>query len=307
MLTDFYPEATIENLNETIEKYGVAVLPNVFSSEECDFVKQKIFNHLANRLNITEPDDVRKLNPISGGIIRTYGLPFLKEVLDIKTDPRIIAAFKKIWGGEELTGSLDAINITPPPELTQAKSFFNPDISNLHVDQGSNKLEKCCIQSFINLEPTEHGDGCLSVLTYSHNYFKDFMTHFKINTDGQDWHLLNEEKTKWLLSKGCEFKAIMAPKGSVVFWDSRTVHMGTLPREDRVDKTRWRLLVYTCYTPARYQNQYDSEIKMCAFVNNQCTSHWPYNVRIFTNSSDGSNKNNLRSLTIGQQKLFGLI
>ena len=308
MAIDFFPETNLENLNETLEKYGVAVLTNLFTLEECLLFRNTILARLESELNIIEPEDFSKLRPISGGIIRSNGLPFTKEVLELKTDRRVIEAFDKIWNGEELTGSFDAINITPPPELLSQPKFFSETNPNgLHLDQGSEKLDKCCIQSFINLEDTEHGDACLSVLTGSHLHFKDFMIDFKINTKGKDWLTINKQHLDWFLERGCQFSHIMAPKGSIVFWDSRTVHMGTLPREDRVNKNRWRFLVYTCYTPARFQSQDDANLKRYAYINNLPTSHWPFNVRLFKNSNKDGKKNSLSSLSIKQKKIFGLI
>jgi ectoine hydroxylase-related dioxygenase (phytanoyl-CoA dioxygenase family) len=41
-----------------------------------------------------------------------------------------------------------------------------------------------------------------------------------------DWYKLNKEEEKFFLEKGCKIKKIMCPKGSLVLWDSRTIHCG---------------------------------------------------------------------------------
>ena len=80
--------------------------------------------------------------------------------------------------------------------------FENP--AGFHTDQSSEKKEKCCIQAFINLEKTEDGDGCLSVLRNSHNFHALFFNHFKI-TVKKDWFLLNQDHFDWFINSGCKF------------------------------------------------------------------------------------------------------
>ena len=58
---DVYPETTLENLNTTLETHGVAVLPSVFSHQECSDVKAKVLAYLANSYNVTQADDFKKL------------------------------------------------------------------------------------------------------------------------------------------------------------------------------------------------------------------------------------------------------
>lgn len=206
MFQDFCPLTDLENLNKTLDTFGVAVLPNVFTEAECEYVKKKVFDYLAREHLVFEPDDISKLNPLNSGVLHSFGISLLKEVLDMKTDDRVIEAFKKIWKQDELTTSLDGLNIQPPPEKTQKKHFFEARFNWFHTDQSSHKSEMCCVQAFINLEPTEHGDGCLSVLNNSHRYHQEFFQHFNLNTNGRDWFKINnDEHFKWFIQKGCKF------------------------------------------------------------------------------------------------------
>ena len=308
MFSDFYPETTLENLNATLDMQGVAVLPNVFSEHECNIVKKSVLAHLANGYSVKQPGDFQKLKVQAGGIFHKYGVALIKEVLDLKTNERTIAPFAHIWREEELTTSLDGIYLAPPPEQTASPLFFDAQHASFHTDQASNKKEKCCIQAFINMEHTENGDGCLSVLVNSHRFHQEFFKHFNVDSKGKDWFLLNKtDHLEWFKQKGCEWKMIMAPRGSMVFWDSRTIHMGTLPREGRLNADRWRFVIYVCYTPARMQSEEDVELKKQAYLENRCTAHWPYGVRLFGKSDAASSKtNDLSNLTERHRKyLFG--
>lgn len=198
--TDFSPLTDLDNLNNTLEAYGVAVLPNVFTEEECDKVKNSVFTYLAEEHDVREADDYVKVIPIEGGILNGYGLALLKEVLDMKTDERVENVFKKIWNNEEVTMSMDAINIMPPPKSFKMTRVISP--AGFHTDQSSYKKEKCCVQSFINLENTESGDACLSVLKTSHKLHAAFFDENGI-TEPEDWFVLNSDDYKWFINKGC--------------------------------------------------------------------------------------------------------
>lgn len=111
---------------------------------------------------------------------------------------------------------------------------------------------------------------------------------------------------QWYIDKGCEFNTIMAPKGAMVFFDSRTIHMGTPPRQGRPNPNRWRFLHYVCYTPARFQTREDAKLKRMAYVENRCTAHWPYSVSVFEKSKDDKTINDLRYLTQRHKKYLGI-
>jgi ectoine hydroxylase-related dioxygenase (phytanoyl-CoA dioxygenase family) len=308
MYADFYPETTLENLNTTLDTHGVAVLPRVFSEKECDDLKVATLRYLAQEYSVFTNEDFKNLHLLRGGMFHNYGASLTKEILDFKTDERTIEPFKRIWNTNELTVSLDGLYLSPPP--VGNSDYFDSTKNWFHTDQASNKKNKCCIQASINLEHIEHGDGCLSVLLNSHKYHAEFFNHFGVNSKGRDWFLLNNSNHfDWYTKeKGCEWKMIMAPKGSIVFWDSRTIHMGTLPRRDeRVNVDRWRFIVYVCYTSAHLQTNEDTKLKRMAYVNNRNTSHWPYNVNVFAKTSDDTKINDFKSLSQRHKKyIFGI-
>lgn len=99
---------------------------------------------------------------------------------------------------------------------------------------------------------------------------------------------------------------ILAPKGSIVFWDSRTFHKGTAPIENRVNIDRWRFVIYVCYTPARLQTDDDTEKKIHAYINNKCTTHWPYKVQVGGKAPDDYKINSISDLTSRNKKCLGI-
>jgi len=224
--TDFTAESDLDDLQSKLDEYGVAVLPEVFKKDECDEFRNKVWSKLCQKHDIKNIKDyMAKINPIHGGLIHSNGVSLYSEVLDLKTDERAIEPFRRIWNEKELTVSLDGLYIGPPAE--QTGYFFNPDRlihgESFHTDQASTKKTKCCVQSFITLESIESGDGCLSVLTNSHKYHAEFFELFNLKVNF-DWFVLSEKHLKWFIEeKKCKWNTILAPKGSMIFWDSRTM------------------------------------------------------------------------------------
>ena len=68
--------------------------------------------------------------------------------------------------------------------------------------------------------------------------------------DKDDWFKLETEEQSnfYRVEKGCELHYIKCPAGSLVLWDSRTIHCGKEPDSNRT-KSNYRCCVYLCYTP----------------------------------------------------------
>ena len=114
------------------------------------------------------------------------------------------------------------------------------------------------------------------------------------------------KEIKLLLRIG-DWVKILAPKGSLVFWDSRTIHKGTASMFNRPNPNRWRFVIYVFYTPAHLQSEEDTRKKKEAYVYNMCTSHWPFNVRLFSKRIDDSRMNRLKDLTERHKKCLGFL
>ncbi len=101
------------------------------------------------------------------------------------------------------------------------KKFYTPDsMPWFHTDLPSGKRGIHCIQSFINLETIEDGDGCFSVLVYSLKHHQEFFEHFNESSKGRDWFMLRKsEHLDWYLGEKSCVCFITAPKGFMVFWD----------------------------------------------------------------------------------------
>ena len=72
----------------------------------------------------------------------------------------------------------------------------------------------------------------------SHLIHEHFGELFEVE-DNTNWYKLCDSVEKeFYMMNGCEYKKIMCPKGSIVFWDSRTIHCGVEPNRSR-DKDKF--------------------------------------------------------------------
>ena len=146
-MKDFSPQTNLDNLVDMLDEYGVAVLSDLFTDDECETFKKKVFDHISSKFGVNKPDEFAKLRPVGGGILHNYGISLIEPCLTLKTDQRVLNAFDRIWPEAfgDLTTSLDGIHIGPPLELTTDRRFFTTD-TLFHTDQASHKNNKCCVQ-----------------------------------------------------------------------------------------------------------------------------------------------------------------
>ena len=91
----------------------------------------------------------------------------------------------------------------------------------LHTDQSYQRNGFECLQSWVTSFDVNKGDATLTFLEGSNRYHGDFAKRFGSNPG--DWNKLanNDEVNFYIQEKGC----IRCPAGSMVFWDSRTIHV----------------------------------------------------------------------------------
>lgn len=84
-----------------------------------------------------------------------------------------------------------------------------------------------------------------------------------------------------LYLKDVQKKLIKCPAGSIVLWDSRTIHCGRECHKERV-KPNFRGISYVCMKPRSLSSNSDIEKKRKAFNSKRTTSHWPNKVKLFS-------------------------
>lgn len=281
---------TPTNLKKTLNKYGVAIIPKVLNKKEVLAMKKGMWDTLEHLTkNVDKPikrkdkdtyKSIRELYPLHSMLIQHWSIGHAKFIWDIRQNKKVANIFAKLWKVKpiELLTSFDGASFHMPPEITKIGWYRKNDW--LHTDQSYTRNDLECIQSWVTAFDVNEGDATLTCLEGSHKYHKDFAKEFKI-TDKSDWFKLqNDEQAKFYKDKGCKRINITCPAGSMVFWDSRTIHCGQEALKERA-KPNFRCVVYICMTPRKLATIAVLKKKQKAVEEMRTTSHWPHKPKLF--------------------------
>ena len=280
---------TKENLKQTLEEYGVAIIPCVLTQKECDDMLDGMWSYLEhitqkwdvpiNRNKKKTWGEIYRLYPLHSMMIQHWGIGHNQASWDLRQNPKIIDIFAHLWSceREDLLVSFDGASFGMPPEVTGKGWTRNK--TWLHTDQSFTRNNFECIQSWVTAQDVNEGDGTLFVMEQSHKYHQECAQKFGL-TEKRDWYQLNQAEEQFYVDKGCKYKKIKCPRGSMVFWDSRTIHCGVEPLRERQTQNL-RVVSYLCYMKKELCDEDEIENKRNAYYKMITTSHYPCKIVYF--------------------------
>jgi hypothetical protein len=300
---------TKEKLRETIDKYGVAIIPDVLDEIECNEIVNGLWNYFEhisskwvlpiNRNDNTTWREIYKLFPLHSMLFQNINSGHAQICWDVRQNPKIVDIFSYFWNykNEDLLVSFDGFSFNLPPEVTK-KGWKRPANNWYHTDQSYLRNNFECIQSWVTGLDVNEGDATLAFMESSNQYHGEFATHFDIKIK-EDWFKLTKEQETFYLDKGCSYKNIKCKKGSLVFWDSRTIHCGTEALKERATPNL-RAIIYICYTPRNLCDEKNRKKKLKAFEELRTTNHYPHKVKLFAKNprTYGGDITNINSIQI---------
>ena len=282
--------ATIESLKTTLDTYGVAIIPYVLDEAECETMLKEMwdyFEHITgNKLDRNDRTTWREfyqLYPLHSMLVQHYSIGHAQFAWNLRQNPKIISIFAKLYDclEDDLLVSFDGSSFHLPPEVTNKGYFRN---KWLHTDQSFLDDTTYCIQSWVTALDVHEEDATLMVLEKSHLLHQQFGRDHQKNSK-EDWYRLSEDEIEWYKKATCHEKRISCPKGSLVLWNSKTIHCGVEPlRTRRVENIR--AVCYLCYQPKTLLKT-TKELEKClkkkqkAFDELRTTSHWPLKSKLF--------------------------
>ena len=278
-----------QNLKETLNTFGVAIIPNVLNEQECEHIVSGLwdyFEHLTqtwdvpiDRNNQSTWKEIYKLFPLHSMLFQYFSIGHAQVCWDVRQNPKIVNIFAELWKckPEDLLSSFDGVGFNMPPEIT--KRGWNLENTWYHTDQSFTRNDLECIQAWVTGLDVEEGDATLGVMEGSHKFREECAKKFNL-TDKADWHKLTKEEEQFFVDKGCSYVRMTCPKGSLVFWDSRTIHCGVEANKGRANP-KLRAVIYTCYTPRKLIKESDLKKKIKAFEELRTTNHWPHKPKLF--------------------------
>ena len=281
---------TAETLKATLEQHGVAIIPSVLNTEECQHLYDgvwKFYEHISQKWDtpIQRTDNKTwkgfyDLYPMHSMLVQHWNVGHAQFAWDARQNPKVVAPFAALWKTDDLIVSFDGSSFHLPPEDTR-KGWYRGG-SWLHTDQRLSDSTFKCAQAWVTPLEVRPGDATLTFLRGSHKYHGEFAQRFKHTENKSDWHMLEgqAEHDFFLKEKQCEHMCIACPAGSIVFWDSRTMHAGIEPQSERA-KPNERMAIYVCYVPRSRATPKQLEKKRKALKELRTTSHWPEYAKLF--------------------------
>lgn len=282
-------DTTIDSVMTTLEKYGVAVIPNVLNTDETEQMRKGIWDSLEyktsyfetpiDRNNVDTWDSWFKLSPTKDMLLQTFNIGQSQFLWNIRQNPKVVDIFAKIWDVKptELISSFDAVSFHLPPEITNRGFYENDDW--FHIDSSYLREEFDCVQGFVTGYDINEGDGTLTLLEGSHKYHQEFREHFEV-IDPKDWFRLSEEELDFYHERNCKRTNVKATAGSLVLWDSRLVHCGMQPLKTRTEPN-FRLVGYVCMTPKSFATDEIIQKRIAGFERLCTSTHCPHRPGFF--------------------------
>jgi hypothetical protein len=306
-----YTALNVEDIVPIVAKYGVCIYENVLTDEECSTSISQTWDFFEELYPVIDRNNqdtwkyIYDLKPLHGMLFQHWGIGHAQYIWDLRSKPKIIEIFKVIWNiilknkypernenVQNLKVSFDGASFGIPPEVTSrgwnGKDWFHIDQRYKPIDAEENIYTNMqCIQSWITTENVEHDDATLSILEGSNVLHSEIgpllyekaIPKVKSTLYKNDWYKFSQDELNTYY-RDCVRVNIECKAGSMVFWDSRTVHCGRGPIRNR-QESRFRNVVYLCYMPSFMVSDKIIAKRRKAFNDLRTTNHWPNKSKLF--------------------------
>jgi hypothetical protein len=272
-----------------LENYGVAIIPTILDPRECEEMVNgmwEFLEHITSEMDVPIKRNIEKswatfydLFVLHSMLMQHWQVGHAQFVWNLRQNRKIVDVFARIWNvkPEDLLVSFDGAAFHIPPEITKRGYFRGNEW--LHCDQSFTDSNFRCVQSWVTGLDVRPGDATLTFLEGSNKLHGEFARVFQID-DRADWYKLDTPQMKWFNERGCRQMNIVCPAGSLVLWDSRTIHSGKEALKVR-ENPNFRCVTYLCYTPRSLITEANRKKKVKALNELRLTSHWPHKVKLF--------------------------
>jgi len=271
---------------EDLEENGYCVIPNIVSDEEAKLLYERVWHEFIEKAwpncRMNDRSNWKEAFPQHNKVGIFAGPAGQTQVMwDIRQDVRIVDIFAKIWNTHDLIVSMDGMSLMCPTEIREGT--FEPWP---HVDQESSlksgnesslKSNPYTIQGQFLFEESSVGDGGFYCIPKSHLRFTEFAPQIEAITASQktitEGRLARNAFFETFFDKNSyERKHVTAPRGSLILWDSRTVHWNQHASSER-SNPKVRMVGYICYLPKKRLQDEGKAIRREAFERGISTTH----------------------------------
>lgn len=290
-----------------LEELGYCVVPQVLSSAEAEVLYERVWHEFIEKAwpncRMEDRSNWEEAFPMHNKMGIFAGPAGQTQVMwDLRQDPRIVEVFAKVWNTSDLIVSMDGMSLMCPPEIREG--YYEPWP---HVDQGilrrqdgvahsnnppvdfvsesSLKTQPFTIQGQFLFEDSFEGDGGFYCIPKSHLRFTEFASQLEainaLEISREEKREARKEYLQNFFGQSADesgnpycMKHITAPRGSLILWDSRTLHWNQHASKDR-DNPKVRMVGYLCYVPKARLTSEDKALREEVFEMGVSTGHNP--------------------------------
>ena len=274
-------------LYKKIKRYGVVIIENVFTEDECNNYTTDIltcFDALKSDLDIKDLSTWKDENlppQTRPGMFQSL-VGNLPPVWKIRTHNNVQKIFETVYSklrGKNITNfivSSDGINIKP---VNKSPFHTNKTKDWPHIDQTYGDAYKCIQGQAVFTNTT----ACFRASIKSHLIFDKILETLKINNKS-NWLKLNENDFNIVKNIVTNKKIywqepIYAKKGSFIIWTSSTIHSAQYAIKNEIINNKdkyngWRSVVYVCYRPREEFTVNEIKKRQNIYYNNRMSNHW---------------------------------
>ncbi len=301
-------QSLIPSYLKDLEELGYCVIPRLLSSPETELLYQRVWHEYIEKAwpncRMDDRSNWKEAFPKHNKYGVFAGPAGQIQVLwDLRQDSRIVDVFAHVWNTSDLIVSMDGLSIMCPPEIREGYIEPWPHVDQAILRRQDNiahnntppidfvsesllKTKPYTVQGQFLFEDSFDGDGGFYCIPKSHLKFSEFAPEIEAL---QALEISNNEKSKARKAYLPDFfsqrtdesgnpycmKHITAPRGSLILWDSRTVHWNQFPSKGRPysDNPKVRMVGYLSYEPKARLSEEGMAIRKEAFETGVSTGH----------------------------------
>lgn len=225
----------VQQAARDLDAHGYAVIPSLASAalrtRWIDAYWETLGAMTNGAISRNDVQSHKKINNLKGIVQEPCELSHARFAWEVRVFCRV--AFAHLYGDCHLATSIDRLCY-----------YYRPDSANnmperrakgpwLHTDQSPLRKGRWWVQAFLDLLGTGELDGGLLVAAGTHQRHAAILNACGQGAVRDDWYKLTDVDRalcaqKKLISR--ELTKVVCPPGSLVLWDSRTLHQNTPPR-----------------------------------------------------------------------------
>lgn len=259
-----------------LEREGFVVVTGILTPEEIQNGIQLFQKHMESQYPLLSFDDERSLSAHwpedDWGFITNDGIAASDFMWWCRTRGKVLEVYRQLYNlknREELVTCFDRANAVRNTRKDTGEDSW------AHIDYPVfDEPPFSCFQGFLNfVDGTSDADSpCLRVYPGSH---KDVSV---LDWVRENYHGCDEAFFEIHDKKARQKINVLAPAGSLVLWNSKTMHDGrtSVKAKKRGFGPLRRLVAYLCYAPKRFvRDEKEWALRKQIFEDGSASTHWP--------------------------------